>query len=100
VANVPYVPTNEIRLLPPEARLYEPHVTLDGGPDGLATLRRVAASAPEWLAPGGHIFVEMSEHQAPLARSVLDQAGLPAHIATDDELGANVVIGTKPQAIA
>jgi release factor glutamine methyltransferase len=96
LANVPYVPTNEIRLLPPEARLHEPHVTLDGGPDGLATLRRVAAAAPEWLTPGGHLFVEMSEHQAPLARSVLEQAGLIARITTDDELGANVVIGTNP----
>ena len=96
LANVPYVPTNEIRLLPPEARLYEPHVTLDGGPDGLATLRRVAASAPDWLVPGGHLFVEMSEHQAPIARSVLEQAGLTARIAVDDDLGANVVIGTNP----
>ncbi|WP_233711989.1 putative protein N(5)-glutamine methyltransferase [Kribbella turkmenica] len=100
LANVPYVPTNEIRLLPPEARLYEPHVTLDGGPDGLATLRRVAAGATGWLAPGGHVFVEMSEHQAPLARAVLADHGLTARITTDDQLGANVVSGTKPQATA
>lgn len=96
LANVPYVPTNEIRLLPPEARLYEPHVTLDGGPDGLATLRRVAAGAPEWLARGGHVFVEMSEHQAPLARAVLNDHGLTAQITSDGDLGATVVIGTKP----
>ncbi|MEV0284695.1 MULTISPECIES: putative protein N(5)-glutamine methyltransferase [unclassified Kribbella] len=95
LANVPYVPTNEIRLLPPEARLYEPHVTLDGGPDGLATLRRVAAAAPEWLAAGGHLFVEMSEHQAPLARAILQEHGLTAHITTDEDRGANVVAGTQ-----
>ncbi|WP_132210636.1 putative protein N(5)-glutamine methyltransferase [Kribbella steppae] len=98
LANVPYVPTNEIRLLPPEARLYEPHVTLDGGPDGLATLRRVAAAAPDWLAPGGHLFVEMSEHQAPLARAVLREHGLAADITSDDELGATVVHGIRPGA--
>jgi release factor glutamine methyltransferase len=96
LANVPYVPTNEIRLLPPEARLYEPHVTLDGGPDGLATLRRVAVGATEWLAPGGHVFVEMSEHQAPLAKAVLLDHGLTAHITSDDDLGATVVSGTTP----
>ncbi|MFI5695088.1 putative protein N(5)-glutamine methyltransferase [Kribbella sp. NPDC051586] len=94
LANVPYVPTNEIRLLPPEARLYEPHVTLDGGPDGLATLRRVAAGAMDWLAPGGHFFVEMSEHQAPLARAVMVEHGLAAEIVVDDDLGATVVHGT------
>ena len=41
VANVPYVPTEEIGLLPPEARLHEPRVALDGGADGLDVLRRV-----------------------------------------------------------
>ncbi|GAB2644217.1 putative protein N(5)-glutamine methyltransferase [Kribbella swartbergensis] len=98
VANVPYVPTNEIRLLPPEARLYEPHVTLDGGPDGLATLRRVAAAASDWLAPGGHLFVEMSEHQAPLAKAVLVEHGLGADITSDENLGATVVHGIRPGA--
>ena len=96
LSNVPYVPTDEIRLLPPEARLYEPHVTLDGGPDGLATLRRVAAEAPAWLASGGHVFVEMSDHQAPLAAAVLREHGLTTCITSDDELGATVVRGTCP----
>ncbi|MET7283907.1 putative protein N(5)-glutamine methyltransferase [Kribbella sp. NPDC005582] len=94
LANVPYVPTEEIRLLPAEARLYEPVVTLDGGPDGLRLLERVAADATEWLAPGGHVFAEVSERQAPLAREVFVEHGLVAELAVDDELGANVVRGT------
>ncbi|MFK4085436.1 putative protein N(5)-glutamine methyltransferase [Kribbella sp. NPDC020789] len=93
LSNVPYVPTDEIRLLPPEARLYEPRVTLDGGPDGLSILRRVVADAPNWLAPGGHVFVEMSERQAPAGRDVLTEHGLTARIVVDDDLGANVVHG-------
>ena len=93
LSNVPYVPTDEIRLLPPEARLYEPHVTLDGGPDGLTTLRRVVAGAGEWLTPGGHLYVEMSDRQALIAQSVMRAAGLTAEIVTDDDLGANVVHG-------
>ena len=99
LANVPYVPTNEIRLLPPEARLYEPRVTLDGGPDGLATLRRVVAGTAQWLKPGGHLFVEMSDQQAPIARAVMIEHGLDAEITTDDDLGANVVHGIKPGAV-
>jgi release factor glutamine methyltransferase len=94
LSNVPYVPTDEIRLLPPEARLYEPHVTLDGGVDGLATFRRVAAEATDWLAPGGHFFVEMSEHQAPVAQAVMAEHGLAAEIVEDDDLGATVVHGS------
>ena len=51
MANVPYVPSGEMRLLPAEARVHEPRVALDGGPDGLDVLRRVAAGAPDWLGP-------------------------------------------------
>ncbi|MYR62648.1 putative protein N(5)-glutamine methyltransferase, partial [Streptomyces sp. SID625] len=48
-ANVPYVPTGEVPLLPSEARDHEPPAALDGGADGLDVLRRVAAGAPDWL---------------------------------------------------
>ncbi len=68
-ANVPYVPTEEVGLLPPEARDHEPRVALDGGADGLDVLRRVTAAAPEWLAPGGHLLSQrLSSHRLP-ARS-------------------------------
>jgi release factor glutamine methyltransferase len=95
-ANVPYVPTAEIGFLPPEARAHEPRVALDGGPDGLDVLRRVAAGAPSWLAPGGHLLIETSERQAPLAAAAFRASGLTAHVATSDELNATVVIGTLP----
>jgi len=95
LANVPYVPTEDIRLLPTEARLYEPHVTLDGGRDGLAVIRRVAAAARDWLAPGAHLFSEMSARQAPLAAAILAEHGLRSRIAVDDDLGATVVVGTN-----
>ena len=67
IANVPYVPSGEIALLPAEARLHEARVALDGGGDGLDVLRRVVAGAPQWLAPGGHLLIETSERQAPAA---------------------------------
>ncbi|MGD3110139.1 putative protein N(5)-glutamine methyltransferase [Streptomyces sp. YGL11-2] len=96
VANVPYVPTEEVGLLPPEAREYEPLVALDGGADGLDVLRRVTAEAPRWLAPGGHLLVETSELQAPQAVETFARNGLTAGVATCDELYATVVIGTRP----
>ncbi len=96
VANVPYVPTDEIRYLPNEARQHEPLVTLDGGVDGLDVLRRVAAEAPRWLAPGGHLLSETSERQTSSAGRILAAAGLTPGVLTADELGATVVVGTKP----
>ena len=95
-ANVPYVPTAEIGFLPPEARAHEPLVALDGGADGLDVLRRVAAGAPSWLAPGGHLLIETSQRQAPLAAAAFTASGLTARVATSDELNATVLIGTLP----
>ncbi|MFJ3670846.1 putative protein N(5)-glutamine methyltransferase [Streptomyces sp. NPDC090106] len=95
-ANVPYVPSDEIGLLPAEARDHEPRVALDGGTDGLDVLRRVAAEAPDWLAPGGCLLVETSERQAPAALDTFARSGLTAELAVCDELFAHVVTGVRP----
>lgn len=95
-ANVPYVPTDEVGLLPSEARDHEPLVALDGGADGLDILRRVTAEAPGWLAPGGCLLVETSEAQAPMAVETFADSGLIARLEVSDELYAHVVIGTRP----
>jgi release factor glutamine methyltransferase len=95
-ANVPYVPTGSVGLLPPEARDHEALIALDGGPDGLDVLRRVAAEARHWLAPGGALLFETSEDQAPHAVAVVSEGGLRPRVATDEELYATVVIGTRP----
>jgi len=95
-ANVPYIPTGEISLLPAEARLHEPRAALDGGPDGLDVLRRVATAAPRWLVPGGHLLSEASERQAPRAVAALTGTGLIPRVARSEELNATVIIGTRP----
>lgn len=96
VANVPYVPTDAIGLMPPEARLHEPRVTLDGGSDGLEVLRRVASVAPRWLVRGGHLLVETSEGQVPAAVEAFTRAGLLPRVVVDEDPGATVVVGTLP----
>jgi release factor glutamine methyltransferase len=95
-ANVPYVPSGEIGLLPAEARTHEPLGALDGGPDGLDVLRRVAAGAPDWLRPGGHLLIETSERQAAAAGAAFAAAGLATRVRGSQEMGATVVIGEHP----
>ena len=94
-ANVPYIPSGELELLPPEARLYEPRVALDGGGDGLALLRRVAVAAPGWLAPGGSLLSEVSEGQAQPAREILRAAGLGTRVKASEEMNSTVLIATR-----
>lgn len=93
VANAPYVPTDLIKLLPQEARIFEPKVALDGGKDGLDLQRKVAKEAPHWLVSGGHLLVETSEMQAAHTFEIFTNAGLITKIARDEELDATVVIG-------
>ncbi len=87
-ANAPYVPTRELAGLARELH-HEPRVALDGGPDGLDVLRRIVAGAPERLAPGGTLALEMHETHGPalldlcrgagfaVAETRRDLAGLP-----------------------
>lgn len=96
VVNAPYVPSDEIAMMPPEARDHEPRMALDGGPDGVDVHRRVAAGAPMWLAPGGHLLIETSGHQAPLTADAMANHGLLPRVVSSDELYCTVVIGTKP----
>ncbi len=93
VASTPYVPRDAIALMPPEAREHEPRRALDGGDDGLDVVRRLAAAAPGWLRPGGHLLVESAESQSLAARAALADAGLTADVERDDELDATVVLG-------
>lgn len=95
LANTPYVPTDMIARMPPEARDHEPRTALDGGADGLDIFRRVAAEAADWLAPGGQLLVESSRAQAPAAVAALTACGLAARVAESEEYYATVVIGTN-----
>jgi release factor glutamine methyltransferase len=104
VANAPYVPTAALGLMPPEARLHEPRVALDGGADGLDVLRRVLAVAPRWLAPRGHVLVETSERQAPRLVQAAVQCGLQPLVVRSESLDATAVVATRvldrPHAVA
>ena len=81
--NAPYVPTDELQHLPPEARDHEPRLALDGGPDGLDVIRRVARQAPVWLRPGGVLLVEMSDGQVAAGAAVFAREGLRPEVVRD-----------------
>jgi release factor glutamine methyltransferase len=94
VVNAPYVPTDAIALMPPEAREHEPHITLDGGADGVDIQRRVAAGAAQWLAPGGHLLIETSRQQASRTAEAFSDGGLTAEVRRADDVDGTVVVGT------
>lgn len=94
-ANAPYVPTDEIRLMPPEAREFEPLAALDGGEDGIGLHRRIAAEAPDWLAPEGVVLVETSQRQAEATACCFSRNGFRTCIAEQPETDATVVAAVR-----
>ncbi|MCG7287550.1 putative protein N(5)-glutamine methyltransferase [Cellulomonas sp. ACRRI] len=95
VANAPYVPTAEIAHMPTEARDHEPRTALDGGADGVDLHRRVAAAAPRWLAPGGHLLIETSVRQAGATAAACEGQGLAVLVVHDDDMDGTVVVATR-----
>ena len=94
IVNAPYVPTEAIGLMPPEARLYEPLVALDGGDDGLDLHRRVAAESGAWLAPGGTVIIETSREQALRTAAAFETNGFDARVEHSEELHGTAVVAT------
>jgi release factor glutamine methyltransferase len=75
-AVVPYVPTDELHLLPRDVLANEPRRALDGGPRGTTLLVRAAEAAARRLRPGGSVILEIGGHQAAEMASTLADLGL------------------------
>jgi release factor glutamine methyltransferase len=94
VVNAPYVPTDAIALMPPEARDHEHRIALDGGEDGLALHRRIASEVQPWLSSHGGVVIETSERQAPQTAALFAATGLAAQVVRDDDLDSTAVLAT------
>ena len=94
-AVVPYVPTEELHLLPRDVLAHEPRRALDGGPGGTAVLERAARAAVRWLRPGGTVLLELGGDQADELTATLADAGLTVIRVHRDEEGRDRVIEAR-----
>jgi release factor glutamine methyltransferase len=83
-ANPPYIASAEVEMLDRDIKEFEPRLALDGGPDGLALVRRIVEGAPAWLAPGGFLAVEVGEGEAAAAAKVFEARGFAGVTVTRD----------------
>lgn len=96
VSNPPYIDEAEWAELMPEVRLHEPRLALTPGADGLLFYRRLAATGPDFLKPGGLLAVEVGHQQAAAVRTLFEQAGLRSVTVRADLAGVErVVVGTR-----
>jgi release factor glutamine methyltransferase len=98
VSNPPYIPQEEIADLPPEVCAFDPHLALDGGPDGLDGYRAIAADARRLLAPAGVLVVELGFGQAAGVRSLFEAAGLACAPPRHDLCGIPRALVARPLA--
>lgn len=95
VCNPPYISADEMRELSPEVREHEPRLALTDEGDGLDAYRRIAASVPDHLMPGGRILVEIGPAQAKRVAALFDAAGLADIRVIPDLDGRDRVVGAK-----
>lgn len=95
VANPPYIEAADIEGLMPEVSRFEPRLALDGGFDGLAAYRIVAAAAPRLLSPGGRVLLEVGLGQAAEIYGIFQGTGLVAEPAWKDLGGIDRVVSLK-----
>jgi len=94
LANPPYIAAGEIAALSPEVAGHDPKAALDGGADGLDAYRCIAAQAAAFLAPGGHLLVEIGPTQAQAVAGLFRAAGLAV-----DEDGALLDLAGRPRGL-
>ncbi|MBV9510454.1 MAG: peptide chain release factor N(5)-glutamine methyltransferase [Caulobacteraceae bacterium] len=97
VSNPPYIPTADIETLQPEVKDHEPHLALDGGPDGLDAYRLLAPEILRVLKPQGCFGVEIGHDQSAAVEHLFRTAGA-AGVTTLKDLANRdrVVVGERP----
>jgi release factor glutamine methyltransferase len=95
LANLPYIPTEELAALPADVKDFEPMVALDGGKDGLDVYRRFLTALPRHLKMGGHVLCEIgSKLQSERMEKMLQSISLMAETKKDLSGSERVIIGS------
>jgi release factor glutamine methyltransferase len=96
-SNPPYIAEHEMAGLSPDVRLYEPHIALTPGGDGLDAYRAIAEGVVAHLAPSGRVMLEIGPTQGRDVLALLAAHGLPGGSILPDLDGRDrVVVAQKP----
>ena len=95
VSNPPYIPSSEMETLPQEVAGFEPHLALDGGPDGLVFFDRLITEALPLVRPGGFFACELHETCLDEAAHRLRAAGLADVAVTNDLTGRKRIVSAR-----
>lgn len=94
-ANLPYIPTGDISGLMADVKDYEPHLALDGGPDGLDLYRLLLPQARQFLKTGGFLLMEIGPGQGQAALDMLAPDQWQSKLYYDLAQRERLVVATK-----
>lgn len=97
VSNPPYIPGADIETLQPEVRDFEPRSALDGGTDGLDFYRQIIRAAPQHLASGGWLLLEVGIGQAREVSQMLAENSFSDIYSAKDSGSIDRVVGGRFQ---
>jgi release factor glutamine methyltransferase len=92
VSNPPYLSRRDWQSAPMGIRRYEPKAALVAGASGTELLARIVAQSPRWLAPGGHLLLEIGQGQRRAVRGFLKAAGMHEKECRRDYAGIERVV--------
>ena len=97
LSNPPYIGSSEIPYLSREVRDHDPHLALDGGPDGLDAYRALIPQAARLLRTGGGLMVEIGRDQGADVQHLMNESGLIVADPPRRDLSgiARVILGRK-----
>ena len=75
VSNPPYIPTEDLKNLQAEVKK-EPKIALDGGEDGLIFYKQIIKDAPNFLADGGFLAMEVGINEAEPVKKMIEESGI------------------------
>lgn len=99
VANPPYIATAALADLPRQVGGFDPRRALDGGEDGLAAYRSIAAHLPTLLGPFGIFVAEVGAGQAGAVTTILQNRGLAVEGIERDLAGIERCVAARASAL-
>ena len=90
LSNPPYIPSRTVDGLDAEVKDFEPRLALDGGPEGMDLVSRIIKEAPDWLAPGGLLLMEIDDTQEELVLAACEECGRYASFAVLRDLAGKI----------
>ena len=96
ISNPPYIKKFDLKRLDGSVRLFEPHIALDGGIDGLREIKKIIIKSKKLLKRNGKLIFEIGNYQSNITQKILIENGYYINkVIKDNSSIPRVIVSTK-----